>query len=97
MKETITCARKGCDNRFVKVTHNQKYCSNDCCREETNKKIMEKYHERAAIKRGKKRKCLTCSAVLSRYNLDGTCAACTAKNKAEDNVNIDNILTFIAL
>lgn len=79
----IKCAREECVKPFRKVTHNQKYCSSDCCRIETNRKIMEKYHERAAIKRGKKRLCKSCKVtVLSRYNDNKFCGSCETKQKA---------------
>jgi hypothetical protein len=33
-----------CKNDFEFKTHNQKYCSQQCCRVATNKRIMEKYY-----------------------------------------------------
>lgn len=79
----VDCARAECGKSFTKTTHNQKYCTNECCRLETNRKIMEKYHERAAIKRGKKRACADCGATLSRYNEGKICGACqTTKREA---------------
>lgn len=77
------CARGECNLPFVKVTHNQKYCTNECCRIETNRKIMEKYHERAAIKRGKKRSCSDCGTSLSRYNEGKVCGACETRRRDE--------------
>ena len=77
----VVCARKECATPFVKVTHNQKYCTNECCRIETNRKIMEKYHERAAIKRGKKRSCKSCGTSLSRYNEGKICGACETRKR----------------
>lgn len=81
INESFTCAREGCNNEGVKTTHNQKYCSSECCRIATNAKIMEKYHERVAIKRGKKRQCKTCGTALSRYNDMKTCGACQSSGK----------------
>jgi hypothetical protein len=78
------CARPGCGNKSFKTTHNQKYCTNECCRIETNRKIMEKYHERVAIKRGKKRECKTCSTPLSRYNENEDCAPCQTRKRKEN-------------
>lgn len=80
----FTCARPGCGVVARKTTHNQKYCSNECCRIETNRKIMKKYHERAAIKRGKKRTCKTCSTPLSRYNEGDTCGSCETAKRNEN-------------
>lgn len=80
----FTCARAECGNTAYKTTHNQKYCSNECCRIETNRKIMEKYHERAAIKRGKKRPCKSCGSPLSRYNEGKICGACEVRKRNEN-------------
>jgi hypothetical protein len=80
--EKIYCARKECGMGFVKTTHNMKYCSNECCRIETNRKIMEKYHETRARQKGAKRNCLSCDTRLSRYNPSKFCGACeTAKRE----------------
>ena len=54
-EETFTCALNGCGASFKKVTHNQKYCTTAHCREATNNKLKERYHEGQAIKKGKKR------------------------------------------
>lgn len=80
----FTCAREGCEVVAYKTTHNQKYCSNECCRIETNRKIMEKYHERAAVKRGKKRLCVTCNTPLSRYNEGNICGSCEVRKRNEN-------------
>ena len=80
----VNCARAECGKEFHKTTHNQKYCSNECCRIETNRKIMEKYHERAAIKRGKKRPCKSCGSPLSRYNEGKICGACEVRKRNEN-------------
>lgn len=80
----MNCARTECGKEFLKTTHNQKYCTNECCRIETNRKIMEKYHEKNAIKKGKKRFCLKCGTQLSRYNDAATCGACKARKRKEN-------------
>lgn len=90
----VDCAREECGKEFVKQTHNMKYCSNECCRIETNRKIMEKYHERAAIRRGKKRVCKTCDKPLSRYNDNDTCGPCAIANR---NVNLGEAAAIAAL
>lgn len=79
--QVVNCAREECGVEFVKTTHNQKYCTNECCRIETNRKIMEKYHERAAIRRGKKRTCASCQTPLSRYNENKFCGSCEVKKR----------------
>lgn len=81
--DEFVCARAECSTTSNKTTHNQKYCSNECCRIETNRKIMEKYHEKVAIKRGKKRKCKQCEGSLSRYNQTDTCGSCEVRNRTD--------------
>lgn len=80
----VNCAREECGKEFTKVTHNQKYCTNECCRIETNRKIMEQYHERAAIKNGKPRACAGCGTSLSRYNSNNVCGACETAKRNEN-------------
>jgi len=80
----MICANKECAKEFDAKTHNQKYCSDECCRIATNKKIMEKYYEKKAIKSGAKRLCTECGARLSRYNQLSICSKCE-KNSAIKN------------
>lgn len=87
-----TCARETCSNQFVKKTHNQKYCSTQCCGIETNRRIMEKYHERAAIRKGKKRGCKSCGTSLSRYNDSKFCGACEVNMR---NVHVGEAAAMI--
>lgn len=93
---TVNCARKECGMEFIKVTHNQKYCTNECCRIETNRKIMEQYHERAAIKRGKKRVCKSCETSLSRYNINDFCGACETAKKEENSGEAHRLLASVS-
>lgn len=87
----MICANDGCTNEFSKTTHNQKYCSDECCREATNRKIREKYYAEKERLSGKKRTCKTrgCKNLLSRYNEGDICRECLAK---EENKNRDNLL-----
>ena len=80
----MICNNKECAKDFDAKTHNQKYCSDECCRIATNKRIMEKYYERKAIKNGALRKCKKCSIRLSRYNQNDICSSC------EKNINLKN-------
>lgn len=75
------CAYEECGNSFVKSTHNQKYCSDACCRTATNLKVREKYYENRERLKGKKRYCSErgCDNLLSRYNADKICQECVAK------------------
>lgn len=85
------CAREGCENSFEKAAHNQKYCSNECCRIATNAKIMQRYYENKERRSGRKRVCKTrgCNEVLSRYNMGDYCAACEYKNERD---SLDDVL-----
>ena len=78
----MICINKECAKEFNPKTHNQKYCSDECCRVATNKRIMEKYYEKKAIKNGAIRICKKCKSELSRYNSGEQCSVCD-KNKYE--------------
>lgn len=82
----MICANEGCDREFEKVTYNQKYCSDECCREATTAKIKKKYLERKARLAGEKRVCITkgCKTVLVRYNEDAVCEYCRAKERRNE-------------
>lgn len=82
----MICANDGCTNEFTKTTHNQKYCSDECCREATNRKIREKYYAEKERLSGKKRVCSTrgCKNLLSRYNEDDICRECLAKRDSKE-------------
>lgn len=87
------CAECGIEFEFK--THNQKYCSSQCCRVATNKRIMEKYYEKRKRLSGEKRACI-CGAVLSQYNPGNLCAMCEineTKNKTDRIVgSIENVI-----
>lgn len=86
----MICANKECvgEKEFSPKTHNQKYCSDECCRIATNKKIMEKYYEKKAIRSGRKRYCRVCKSPLSRYNTLTICAKCEKNNSTSDRDKI---------
>lgn len=86
----MICANDGCINEFNKSTHNQKYCSDECCREATNKKIREKYYQDKERLAGKKRICKIngCKNILSRYNESSICSECVAKMEASSKKEI---------
>ena len=85
----MICANSECAKNFDAKTHNQKYCSDECCRVATNKRIMDKYYEKKAIKRGAVRNCKKCKSKLSRYNLDPICASCE-KEKSKKTIGLLN-------
>lgn len=92
----MICASDICSNEFNKSTHNQKYCSDECCRIATNKKIREKYYQAKERLSGKKRICAnkSCKNYLSRYNEDDICSECLAKkenSKREELLRIFNV------
>ena len=80
----MICANKECSKEFEPKTHNQKYCTDECCRIATNKRIMEKYYEKKAIRNGALRLCKKCKQKLSRYNENPVCVSCERK------INLDN-------
>jgi hypothetical protein len=84
----MICFNKDCRKEFNGKTHNQKYCSDECCRVATNKRIMEKYYEKKAIKSGAFRPCKICKAKLSRYNDSEICLSCDKKNITDNKKDI---------
>jgi hypothetical protein len=92
----MKCANKDCAKDFEPKTHNQKYCSDDCCRVATNKKIMEKYYEKKAIRSGSKRYCKKCSSRLSRYNQLSICSKCEKNNSSSDRSKLLRMINDIS-
>lgn len=92
----MICANDGCENEFEKTTHNQKYCSDECCRIATNQKIKDKNRERKERLSGKVRICSNrgCKTILLKYNESSTCAYCDAKEKRKE---LDELLRIIGL
>jgi len=84
----MICAYEECNNEFTPKTHNQKYCSDECCRTATNKKLKEAYYEKKARLAGAKRICKTkdCNVELSRYNTSNVCDRCTGSKKEEERL-----------
>jgi ribosomal protein S27AE len=85
----MICSYKECKKEFNPKTHNQKYCSDECCRTATNEKLKEAYYEKKARLQGKKRVCKStgCTTILSRYNEGKVCGKCLAtieKNKQRE-------------
>jgi hypothetical protein len=92
----MICANTQCAKNFDAKTHNQKYCSDECCRIATNKRIMDKYYEKKAIKKGALRHCKKCKAELSRYNADDVCSSCIKTNYSKKKKMIADILDEIS-
>jgi hypothetical protein len=79
----MICAYEECEKDFEPKTHNQKYCSDECCRIATNEKLKDQYYEKKARLAGKQRICKNsgCNVVLSRYNDGKVCDKCIGKKK----------------
>jgi len=92
----MKCCNTECSKEFNAKTHNQKYCSDDCCRIATNKKIMEKYYEKKAIRQGKVRNCKKCKSKLSRYNQSTVCAKCEKNSSLRGKNYVMDILNDIS-
>jgi hypothetical protein len=91
----MKCLNIECARDFSPKTHNQKYCSDECCRVATNKRIMQKYYEKKAIKNGAPRKCKSCPGFLSRYNTEPYCSKCIKSKHLKDRKNLMGILDDI--
>ena len=92
----MICSNKECGIDFEQKTHNQKYCSDECCRVATNKRIMEKYYEKKAIRNGSFRSCKKCKSSLSRYNEGLLCASCEKNNALLDRSKMMEIINEIS-
>jgi hypothetical protein len=86
----MKCAYNQCDNEFTPKTHNQKYCSDECCRTATNEALKEKYYAKKARLAGERRICKSkgCDTLLSRYSESNTCSRCVAKEKAKNRKDL---------
>jgi uncharacterized paraquat-inducible protein A len=73
----IFCANDECLVSFIPKTYNGIYCSSECRKVVTNRKLLEKYYTDKSNKT-KKRICITedCVTILSRYNKEKICERC---------------------
>jgi len=92
----MICINLECKKEFDAKTHNQKYCSDECCRIATNKRIMEKYYEKKAIKNGAVRHCKKCKSDLSRYNAENICSSCQKNNYKKTKDLVAEIINEIS-
>lgn len=97
MAETRYCALPECGKPFEPKSYNAKYCSIECQKTATNRRLLEKYHEKKAARAGKKRVCKSfdCNTILSRYNSDVHCETCQARLARAKRENIFDILNHI--
>jgi len=75
--DPIPCKNEACKKVFVPKTYNAIFCSADCRRVVTNKKLLDNYYKKKE-KKNTKRVCETkkCTTVLSRYNKEDICERC---------------------
>lgn len=79
------CNNKECGKNFEPKAHNAIYCSDECRKKITNKRVLEKYYEKKSdqeFKKNTKRICASkkCKTILSRYNDDEICSSCQVKS-----------------
>lgn len=90
--EEIKCG--WCGELFTKRRPNMVYCKKECCNAATNKKLIERYHQKKETKAKKDRKCIKCDSNLSRYNSDDVCHSCQAKEIELQKIKILRELGF---
>jgi len=85
IEEERVCANVDCKNKFTAKVYNTIYCSAECRKIVTNKKLLENYYEKKK-NRQTKRICKTdgCDTILSRYNDEKICEACKKKDSLKD-------------
>jgi len=90
----MICSNDGCNNEFEPKTHNQKYCSDECCKIATNIKIKEKYYYKKARLAGEKFVCANkgCKQVLNRFTVDKICEGCKAKERERERKSLLEML-----
>lgn len=88
----MICAYEHCQGvkEFTPKTHNQKYCSDECCRIATNEKLKQAYYDKKARLAGKERICKNkgCNVVLSRYNETNICDKCVTEKKEKERLEL---------
>lgn len=75
--EARVCSNDICKKEFTAKVYNTIYCSPECRKVVTNKKLLENYYKKKENKT-RKRVCVTkkCSTVLSTYNQEDICEQC---------------------
>jgi hypothetical protein len=81
---TRECANTECAKSFEVRRVNMIYCTDACCKQATNAKLIARYH----AKKNKStvvRRC-SCGAKLSRYNTHMQCHACILAAEQQDRI-----------
>jgi hypothetical protein len=75
--EARICQNDECKKEFIAKVYNTIYCSPECRKVVTNKKLLENYYRKKDNKK-RKRVCITdnCNTVLSSYNEEDICEQC---------------------
>ena len=71
------CANPDCGKEFTPRVYNAIYCSAECRKIITNRKVLQRYYDKKA-RLNSTRTCETkeCSTTLSRYNQENICECC---------------------
>ena len=94
----IICAREDCKAGFIPRRHNQKYCTNACCKIETNRRVMRAYYRNRDRLAGKPRFCDVCRITqLSRYNESQVCASCESKKNEDSKTSLMSMLESVSI
>ncbi len=90
------CANPDCDQVFIKNTHNQKYCSAECCKIITRIRIKEIYRDNKDRRSGKARICKRCKTTkLSRYNASPLCQSCKVFDQEIERLELLSLIEAI--
>lgn len=78
--EIRICSNEECKQEFLAKVYNTIYCSTECRKVVTNKKLLDNYYRKKENKT-KKRVCQTdrCSTILSSYNEEDICEQCKSE------------------
>jgi hypothetical protein len=86
----MICSRDECDNYFTPTTHNNIYCSDECCKIATLDKARKANKDRRDRLSGKKRICSAdgCKNSLSRYNEASVCEVCMSRERKKKRLEL---------
>lgn len=71
------CKNPECSKEFKPKTYNSIYCSAECRKKVTNKRVLEKYHsDKKNFSSKRICKIKSCTTILSKYNKENICERC---------------------